>query len=290
VAQGLDWREGDEVITYTREYPTLVLPWLQLRDLGVQVRFVEDRSCRYEIDDVKELITQRTRVVVLSLVNFAHGFRAPLEEIGRLCKERDIWFVVDACQALGAVPVDVGELGADIVSAHAYKHLLGGFGVSICYCSARARTELRVTGAGATGRDRETIIGSIGFEEPLSRDARRFESSFQTSGAIAGFLESLRLLVDGPEGLYHGRIAHLAGLLADGVREQGWVVGSSLREGERSSIISITRPETDLARVQSELVKRRVVFAHRAGFLRIAPHFYNTTDEVEALLAELSSQ
>lgn len=289
VAQGLDWREGDEVITYANEYPTLVLPWLQLRDRGVQVRFVEDRGCRYEIEDVEALISPKTRVVALSLVNFAHGFRAPLEEIGRLCMDRGIWFVVDACQALGAVPVDAVALGADIVSAHAYKHLLGGFGISLCYCSPRARAELRVTGAGASGRDRETIIGSVGFEEPLSRDARRFESSFPNSAASAGFLESLRLLVDGLGAPYHERIAHFAGALVDGVRELGWVVESSLREGERSSVIAITRPETDLARVQHELLTRRIVVAHRAGFLRMAPHFYNTADEVEALLAELSS-
>ncbi len=197
VAQGLDWREGDEVITYAKEYPTLVLPWLQLRDRGVRVRFVEDRGCRYEIDDVEALITSKTRVVALSLVNFAHGFRAPLEEIGTLCKDRDIWFVVDACQALGAVPVDVGELDADIVSAHAYKHLLGGFGVS--FATARLA---RGPSCASPGRAPPAVIERRSSDRRVRGTALPGRASFREQlpeqRCDAGFLESLRLLTDGP--------------------------------------------------------------------------------------------
>ena len=106
VAQGLSWREGDEVITYAGEFPSVVLPWLQLRDRGVVVRFVQDRGCRFEAEDVEALMSDRTRVVSLSLVNFAHGFRAPIEAIGEMCRQRGIWLVVDAVQALGVIPVD----------------------------------------------------------------------------------------------------------------------------------------------------------------------------------------
>ncbi len=89
VAQGLDWSDGDEIVTYEGEFPSVVLPWLQLRDCGVRIRYVTDKGCRFDADDVERLINKRTRVVALSLVNYAHGFRAPVEEIGEICRERD---------------------------------------------------------------------------------------------------------------------------------------------------------------------------------------------------------
>jgi selenocysteine lyase/cysteine desulfurase len=288
VAQGLTWRDGDEVIIYGGEYPTFALPWMQLRNLGVRVRFIEGEDYRYDVEDVEALITDKTRVIALGLVNFAHGFRAPLEEISELCRERGIWFVVDAAQAMGGVPVDARALGADIISAQAYKHLLGGFGISVCYCSPRAREELLVSAAGAAGRDRASIT-STDFEEPLSRDARRFEGSYPTLSAIQGFLASLRLLVDDRTELYHDRIAGFVALLAEGLQDQGWTVVSSLREGERSSIVSATKQGVDLARVHAELNKRRVIFGYRVGRLRLAPHFYNTADDIKHFLSELAS-
>src|SRR5207249_2785353 len=126
VAQGLDWEAGDEVISYELEHPNAVYPWKNLADRGVVIRYIKDAGYRFDADQVAELITDRTRVVCLSLVNFGHGFRSPVERISAMCKPRGIWVVIDAVQAVGSISVDVAALGADIVSAHAYKWLLGG--------------------------------------------------------------------------------------------------------------------------------------------------------------------
>src|SRR5262249_39692424 len=144
VPLALDWRHGDEVVLYEREFPNLVFPWLQLRKKGVRIRFVRDRGNRFEVDDVVGLVTDRSRVVSLSLVNFVSGFRAPLEEIGRACRELEVWLLVDAIQAAGAIPVSPIELGADVLAGGGYKHLLSGYAAALCYCSERARSELDI--------------------------------------------------------------------------------------------------------------------------------------------------
>ena len=288
VAQGLDWREGDEVVTYEGEFPSVVLPWLQLRDRGVNVRFVEDRNHRFEAEDVEAQLGERTRVVALSLVNFNHGFRAPLEEVGAMCRDRGIWFVVDVVQGLGVIPVDAARLQADILSAQAYKHLLGGFGISICYCSPRVRRELRVSGAGWAGRERPLVSGTD-FERPLAADARRFEASQPGFAAIRGFLASLRLLIEQLPNGYQDRIAALADELSDGLEEIGWDVVSSRRDGERSSIVSATRPGLDLTALHARASEQQIAFSLRAGAFRFAPHFYNTSDDLSQLLAFLAA-
>ncbi len=75
-------------------------------------------------------------------MNFNSGFRAPIETISHFCRQRDVWLVVDAVQAVGALKVDVESLGADLVSAHGYKSLCSGFGISICYIAPALRDVL----------------------------------------------------------------------------------------------------------------------------------------------------
>jgi selenocysteine lyase/cysteine desulfurase len=191
-------------------------------------------------------------------------------------------------QGLGVIPVDAAALGADILSAQAYKHLLGGFGISVCYCSPRARSELRVSGAGWAGRERGPISG-IDFDRPLSADARRFEASQPGFAAIRGFLASLRLLCDHLPLGYQSRIADLTQELVDGLQERGWTVVSSLRETERSSIVSAARPGADLTELHRQLGERGFAFSHRLGAFRFAPHFYNTSGDLARLLGALES-
>jgi len=100
VAEGLSWRDGDEVVLYELDHPAGVFPWLNLADRGVKVRFIKDRGrFGFDVDDVREMLSPRTRVVCVSLVNFAHGARADVEEIAEICRAGGVWFVVDAVQA-----------------------------------------------------------------------------------------------------------------------------------------------------------------------------------------------
>jgi Selenocysteine lyase len=150
---------------------------MRLRRLGVKLRFIPDRGGRFELEDLRALLTPRTRLISLSLVNFVTGFRAPIEEIGALCRERGIWLVVDAVQALGAIRVHARDLGADILAAHGYKHLLSGYGVALCYCSPRARQELDITIPAWPGTmanaDPSAMLDYEGAV--FTGDARRFE-------------------------------------------------------------------------------------------------------------------
>ncbi len=286
VAQGLDWKSGDEVISYELEFPTCVYPWLALASRGVTLRMVADYGRhRFEVEDVAELMSPRTRVVCLSLVNFGHGFRAPLEEIGKLCRERDIWFVVDAVQGLGALQVDVSSLGADIISAHGYKFLLSGFGVAVCYCSDRAIRRLVVPQVGWKNVDEPTRVGRLQLD--FAQSARRFESAWQNFAGLLGMHASLELLLEVGPAPIENRVLDLSAQVATGLSERGYDVLSSQRQGERSAIVSAIREGVDYPSLRERMLTNRVACAVLEGRLRVSPHFYNTEDDIGRLLDSL---
>jgi cysteine desulfurase/selenocysteine lyase len=286
LAAGLDWRQGDEVIGYELDFPADIYPWLNLERRGVTVRFIPDRGRRrYEAEDVEELIGERTRAVCLSIVNFAHGYRAPVERIARLCRSRGIWLALDAVQAMGVQALDVEALGADIVAAHGYKFLLSGFGVSICYCSDRAIAQLGVPQVGWKNIKRPIDTPNLlKFNLDFADSARRFESSIQPLPAVMGLGATLDLFLDvGIENIER-HVLGLTGMVIDGARGLGYEVTSSLEPGERSAVVSLARPDLDAYKLEGELARMHVACAAREGRVRVSPHLYNTNEDVSRLL------
>src|SRR5947209_11136370 len=211
VADGVKWNPGDEVVLYELDHPAGVLPWLNVMDEGVKVRFVEDRGrSSFTAADVIERTTSRTRAICLSLVNFAHGARAPIEQVAAACRGRDVWLVVDAVQALGALQVDAPALGADVVVAHGYKFLLSGFGIGVCSPSARALAELKVRQVGWKSVESPFDLDRLlSFRLDFPPGAKRFEPSFQPLPQVFGLGATLDLLADFGHALIETRVLTL---------------------------------------------------------------------------------
>ncbi|HUO86139.1 MAG TPA: aminotransferase class V-fold PLP-dependent enzyme, partial [Thermoanaerobaculia bacterium] len=149
VAQGLPWRRGENVVTAACEYPSNVYPWMILERHGVELRRVAERpGGRLEPDDLLARCDESTRVLALSWVQYASGLRSDLSVLAAACRERDVLFVVDAIQGLGALALDVEATGVDVVAAAGHKWLLGPEGVGLLYLSPRAVERLTPTRAG----------------------------------------------------------------------------------------------------------------------------------------------
>jgi cysteine desulfurase / selenocysteine lyase len=295
VPGGLDWLAGDEVVLYEFDHPTDIYAWLNLADRGVTVRFVKDRGGRYEAEDVERLIGPRTRAVCLSLVNYGHGFRAPIEAIGEICRRRGVWLVVDAIMALGALRVDAPAIGADIISAHGYKFLLSGFGVSVCYCSARARHELRVAevgykameGAMEYAKRLPDFAAMAGRALAFASTARRFEAGTQALAVMAGMQATLDLMLSVGTEAIERRVLALAAQVVEGVQAKGYQVAGSTRPGERSAIVSFTREGLDVGELSRRLTAQRIQHHVLHRRIRLSPHFYNDAGDVDAAMAAL---
>jgi selenocysteine lyase/cysteine desulfurase len=291
LAGALKWREGDVVLLAEGEFPANVYPWLNLKELGVRVEFVPARDGRILVDEVKERITERTRLVSLSLVEFSTGFRNDLESIAVYCHERGVICGVDAMQALGALDVDVKRLGVDFLVGSSHKWLLGPQRTGLLYISVGLFQQLSMQRR--SWFSVEEPYDFFNYEQPLKRGAWRFEHSFPNTMAIVG-LDSALGLFDGIEGgmpAIEERILGLTEYAMNGLERLGYPIISPRGEGERSGIVSFRvhteRPELTVVQIVEKLAERGITVAARGEGVRISPHFYNTIQDLDQLLNAL---
>lgn len=295
VAEGIDWRPGDNVVGAEGEFPSNAYPWMNVaarKASGVEYRQAPERNGRIDPEDLLARIDGRTRLLALSSVQYATGFRSDLARLGEACRERGALFVVDAIQGLGALAVDVEALGIDVLAAAAHKWLLGPEGIGLLYVSDRAIEELRPTRAG--WRSTRSPYDWSRLDLTFAEGAKRFECGTINGFGIAGLGGSLEILLEaGPEAIER-RVLALAERAAAGFEAAGFTLaaprGDSFR-GETSGIVAGTHPKRDSEELAQALAERGVVVSARAGRLRAAPHFYNSEAEIDhfvAILAELA--
>lgn len=285
VSAGVDWRPGDNVVGADCEFPSNVYPWMRLGPRGVEFRMAPERDGRVAAEDVFLLVDDRTRVVALSWVQFASGFRSDLARIGRFCRERGILFVVDVIQGLGALELDVERDFVDVAAASTHKWLLGGEGVGLLYVSDRVVDRIEPARVGWTSV-RDWIKWSR-YDLTYREGAGRFECGTLNTPGIHGVGASLEILLEAGAPAIEARCRELTDRLVAGLADRGFAVVSSRAEGEWSPIVAATHPTRAPRELVSALGERGVVVAHRAGRLRVSPHFYNTPEEIDAALAAL---
>jgi selenocysteine lyase/cysteine desulfurase len=289
VANGLDWRAGDNVVTIAGEFPSNVYPWMNLASRGVELRFVStDPSGRFGKPEVERCIDSRTRVLSLSAVSFATGFRAPLEELGQLCSARGALFVVDGIQAAGVLDFDVEHAGVDLMAAHTYKWLMGPTGISLLYVSKRALGTVRPTQLGWRSIvEWNEINRMLDYRLELPDEARRFEPGMPNFPGLVMLEEALELILEVGIETIETRVLALTDRLAAGLTHRACRVVSSRAVRDRSGIVTFEVPGGESASTVAQLHERRIIVSEREGRIRVSPHAYNTPAEIDALLEVL---
>jgi selenocysteine lyase/cysteine desulfurase len=286
IAEGFPWQAGDNVVTAAEEYPANQYPWMNLRERGVEVRAVPSRGCRVAIDDLRQAIDGRTRVLAISAVEFASGFRNDLEALGELCRAKNIFFFVDAIQSLGVFPLDVRATPIDALAADGHKWLLGPEGAGIFWVRREWVERLHATNVGWN-----SVIGAHDFSTidfRLKPHAGRWEGGTANVAGIAGFGASLKLLLDAGIPALAERVLALTDYLCDQAVAAGWQVFNSRAPGERSGIVSLTQEGVSPFAVKKRCQERGIVVNVRAGRLRVSPHAYNTHEELDRLVGCLT--
>jgi cysteine desulfurase/selenocysteine lyase len=282
VATGIDWRSGDNVVGADCEFPANVYPWMRLAALGVEYRRAPERDGRLDLDELLSLVDDRTRVVALSWVQFASGFRADLRRIGAYCRERGVVFVVDGIQGLGALEIDVERDNVDVLAADGHKWLLAPEGIGLLYVSDRVVDRIEPSRVGWTSvRD---WLKWTRYELRYREGAGRYEPGTLNMLGVYALGASLELLLEAGPAAIEARIKSLTDALVDGLTDRGFEVVSSRRDGEWSGVVAVTHPARPSPELVERLHARGIEVAHRAGRVRISPHFYNTHEEVGRVL------
>jgi selenocysteine lyase/cysteine desulfurase len=286
VASSIDWREGDNLIGAETEFPANVYPWLNLQRLGVEVRLAPARDNRILVEDIAALMDGRTRLVALSFVEFATGFRNDLRAIGQLCRERAIYFCVDGIQGLGALDLKVTQSSIDFLAAGGPKWLMGPIGAGFLYCRRALIEKLTPTRVGWWSVvDRDDFFR---YDSPLRDDARRFEEGSLNFLGIHGLGASLELLLEVGIPRIEERVLGLTDYLIAGLQERGYHITTPVASPkERSGIVCFNHPHHALDDLEQRLRKARVIICKRGQAIRVSPHFYNDETDIDQLLDAL---
>ncbi len=282
VAEGFPWKPGDNIVTAAEEYPANIYPWMNLASRCVEFRTVPSRDGRIWLDDIRSAIDSRTRLVSLSFVEFASGFRNDLDAVGSLCRERGIYFFLDAIQGLGAFPLSVRHTPVDFLAADGHKWLLGTEGAGIFYIRRDLVDMLHAVGVGWNSVIGARNFGKIDFR--LKPNAGRWESGSLNVGGIAALGASVEMLLEIGIPTIAERVTELTDYLCERAAGIGVEVYSSRKPEDKSGIVSLVAPGTDPIQLVRSFKKEGVVINQRAGRLRISPHFYNSHAEIDRLM------
>ena len=282
VAQGIDWQAGDRVILSNNEFPANVIPWLALRRHGVEIDFVDTARERMTPDVLRAMMTDRTRVVTVSWVSFEDGYRHDLGGLAQVAHERGALFCVDAIQGLGAFGLDVRALDVDVLFGGGQKWLLALQGVSFAYVTAELLDGLSVGSPG--WRSVANIWDFLAYDQPLAPNATRFEGGTLNFLGALSLDRSIAVIESAGTDAVSAHILELTDHLAEGLLACGANLRSLRGPGISSGIVTFTFPGIDSIALGRALQSEGVVTTWRASGIRVAPHGYNTHDEIDTLL------
>lgn len=287
IANGLRWQRGENIVTFRGEFPSNIYPWLRLREAyGVEVRLCEERDGRVDLEELIGLIDDKTRIVAISQVQYGSGFRADLERIGRAARSHDALLVVDVIQGMGVLPINVEAELIDAAAGACHKWLLTPEGVGLLYLSDRARERVEPTLVGWASVPVPEDYSN--FEQGWARGTLAWETGTAPTALIHGLEASLSLLTETGIERIAAHLSELTDYLCERLVSRDYKIVSSRRAGEKSQIVCVEPKEgwTPMA-LYAHLKKRDIIAAPRGGRLRIAPHLYNTTEDIETLIDTL---
>jgi cysteine desulfurase / selenocysteine lyase len=292
VAAGVDWKPGDEVLLGRGEFPAHFSTWLRYHQAGkIKMRVVAPRGQFISADDYIENIGPRTRIVSASLVRFDNGARLDAARVAEACRKAGAGFVLDVTQCAGAMPLSIRELGADMAVCSGYKWLLGPYGTGFFWVSGEWTERLALGAAYFLSLEGARQLHSMpGENARVSPGARRWDSAetanFTNLAALDSSLDLvLEIGLDAIDRHNYSLISQLIERLPAGFQ----LASPSERERRGPyACIAARTPEKTTA-LYEKLGKERIFVALREGALRIAPHLYNTSEDVDRLIEVLAA-
>ncbi|HEY2042430.1 MAG TPA: aminotransferase class V-fold PLP-dependent enzyme [Jatrophihabitans sp.] len=282
--KSIDWQAGDNIVFADSEFPTTAFAALHLSRSGIERRLVRSRDGFVPTAAFAERIDRRTRLVVASLVSYRNGFRIDLAQLANVAHAHGALLFVDAVQAVGAVDIDATP--ADFLCAGTYEWVLGAHGMAIFYVNSEIAERLEPPYVGYRGVTE--LFAPDRYESyHLWPDARRFEEgmpnylgmhvlenalTFLLDVGIANIAEHNALLVE--------RL--MAGLLGLGVEPL-----TPRDPAHRGAIVSF--PTSLESQITAQLARDSIGVWGRDGRVRMAPHLYNTAEEIDVFLQHLQA-
>ena len=288
-ASGIEFRRGDEVLLCDVEFPANTYPWTNLEYKGVKVKFLKSKNRCFDIETFERAITKRTKVLTVSFVQFFNGFKNDIEKLGKICKQHNIFYVVDAIQGCGNIPIDVKKCHIDLLATGAQKWMLSPVGSGFFYLNKKAKLDLRPVFAGWFGIDwGGNWLDLLRHDLKPDKTIDRFNLSAMPYLQIYGMHSSIKLINSiGVDNIYQHNLALIDRLIEFVDNHPAyWQAFEQLPE-HRSCIFSFGCDDPN--NLAKYLSARGVKTTCREGLVRVAVHFFNTPNHIDMLIDGLKN-
>ena len=286
-ASGIEFKRGDEVLICDVEFPANTYPWTNLEYKGVKIKFLKSVNGCFDIMAFEKAITKRTKVLSISFVQFFNGYKNDIERLGKICKKHNIYYVVDAIQGCGNIPIDVKKCHIDLLATGAQKWMLSPVGAGFFYLNKKAKLDLRPAFAGWFGIDwGGNWLDLLRHHLQPEKTVDRFNLSAMPYFQIYGMHSSIKLINSiGVENIYQHNLALIDRLIDFVDNHPAYRHAFEQVLEHRSSIFSFGCSNPN------ELVKylsiRGVKTTCRESLIRVAVHFFNTPKHIDMLIDAL---
>lgn len=285
-ANVLDYPSGSKIVTTDLEYPSVLYPWLR-KNLKVKVQYVKNVDGRIMLDDIEKAVDDKTVAVAISHVESSNGFRNNLRVMGEIVHEHGAYLIVNGIQSVGTMQLDVKRDDVDFLTTACYKWLLSPQGAAYLYVKDELIEKLEPPFIGWASVPPET------FETPdfqdvwnlnLSKTASRFEIGTPCTISLVGAREAMKMLLHYGIENVRRKIIKLTDHLIEAVEYQGLKLQTPKEKQCRSGIVNfkINEPE----KLAQKLEKKGIIVSVSAQGIRVSPHYYNTTDDIDRLMDE----
>jgi cysteine desulfurase / selenocysteine lyase len=282
----IDWRPGDNLIMMRDAFPADYYPFHYLLP-DVEKRYVTSMELAQEPDCVFRLVDRRTRVVSLDWVHSMSGIRCDIEAIAEFCRPLGVRFIVDAIQGLGTIDTDFSKVRADFVCSSVAKWLLGPQGIGLMYVNRDTLPRLRPCNFGWLSARWEEF-NDMFTPRTLKPGAARYEEGTKNYLSIYAMREGLKVLLRAGLPEIAGRIRALADQLRARLTHAGFRILTPEEPARSGGFIVCDRPGADMSGLHRRLTDARLICSLRENRLRIAPHFFNTNEEVSRFMEVLT--
>ncbi len=283
VAYGLDFKDGDNIVSSNQEFPSNRIVWESLSQKGVEFREADLNEAEIPEEALFSLVDANTRLITISSVQYSTGLRMDLKRIGEFCRKNNLLFCVDAIQSLGALRFDLQEIHADFVMADGHKWMLGPEGVALFYCNPEVRDRISLN---QYGWHMVEAMGDFDRKEwSIAKTARCFECGSNNMVGIHALNASLSLLLDTGMDYVEREVLNRSEYLFEKIHAESELdLLNSTKTQRYAGIITFRCPGTDSTALYQYLTKNNVVCALRANAIRLSPHFYTPYEKLDQVI------
>lgn len=281
LALGIDWKPGDRIILNDVEFPANVYPFLQLKEKGVEIDFIKSTNGIVTADEIINAVQPRTKLISISFVQFLSGYRIDLEKIGKVCKENGIIFSVDSIQGLGAIRLDVEKFNIDFLANGTQKWLLGLQGLAFIYVRNELQDKMKSAPIGWLAvKDAWNLLD---FDLTTKETAERFQPGTLNNLGIYAFNSSMKLFKEFGFDEIEKQVLNNSKYFIEELEKIGYKLQlHNLPEKHLSGIVSFKSENAQ--KIFDNLSQKKIVCSLREGYIRFAPHFYNTRHEIDLVI------